>query len=123
MFTTTAQAVLVNNFPVLMEFGAMRLASHHAKSVKRALSAPVELRKSVLTIDSVMELDQLIHLDSCALTEPMELKLTPILVMDLMTPIIARHAQLVNSARLVESQTTVLPDTCAYRTLISTPLT
>ena len=123
MYTTTAQAVLANNFPVLMELGVTRLASHHAKSVKRALSAPVELRKSVLTIDSVMELVQFIPLDSCALTEPMELKLTLILVMASMTPIIARHARLVSSAQRVESQTTVLPDTCAYKTLISTPLT
>ena len=123
MFTSTAQAVLASNYPVLMELGATRLASHHAKSVKRALSVAVELRKSVLTTDSVMDLDQFTPLDSCALTEPMELKLTPILVMDSMTPIIARHVQLVNSARLVESQTTVPQDTCAYKTLISTPLT
>jgi hypothetical protein len=120
---TTVKVVLVNNFLVSMELGAIRQASLLAKYVRKASSVPVELRKYVLTIDTAMELDLITSLDSFARMERMELKSTQILDTDSTVQKIAQHVQLENSAQLVESQMTVLQDTCVFKMPTNTPLT
>ena len=72
--TTIAQVVPANNFLVSMELGAMKQDSPLAKYVRKVSYVPVELRRCVLIIDTVMELDLTTSLDSFARMEPMVLK-------------------------------------------------
>merc|ERR1719242_1824249 len=112
---TTVKVVLVNNFLVSMELGVIRQDSLLVKYARKASSVPAGLRKYVLTIDTAMEPDLITSLGSFARMERMELKLTQILDTDSTVQKIAQHVQLENSAQLVESQMTVLLDTCVFK--------